>query len=248
MSKSFILASTAIATASAGLTATYANAENSPLDQQASSASANMELELIETPVEAASLNGVVAPAGSDLDLSAEGQSLTPAVDSAAQENEAQGEQAAPTPSEPEPTEKEITAKSLKELVGKIGNASLDTKDLECLAGAVYFEARGEPLDGQLAVAKVVMNRAQSRQFPSSYCGVVTQRSQFSFVRNGRIPKAPRASAAWKRAKAISRIAHEELWDSAADDALYFHAKYVSPSWRHAKTARATINSHIFYR
>ena len=107
---------------------------------------------------------------------------------------------------------------------------------------------RGEPLSGQLAVAQVVINRADSSRFPSSYCGVVYQRAQFSFVRSGAMPRINTGSNAWKRAKAIARIAHEGMWESEAEDALYFHAKYVSPSWSRKKTARATINQHIFYR
>lgn len=120
--------------------------------------------------------------------------------------------------------------------------------EMECLAGAVYFESRGEPLAGQLAVARVIVNRSEHRAFPSSYCGVVFQRAQFSFVRNGRMPAIKRSSAAWHRAKAIARIAHENLWDSEARDSLYFHADYVQPSWSRTKTARATIDTHIFYR
>jgi len=112
----------------------------------------------------------------------------------------------------------------------------------------VYFEARGEPLSGQLAVAQVVINRANSGRFASSYCGVVTQPAQFSFVRSGRIPSANRGSPAWQRAKAIARIAHERLWQSEAGDALYFHASHVSPGWARARTTRATIERHVFYR
>src|SRR3546814_5677632 len=59
---------------------------------------------------------------------------------------------------------------------------------LNCLAGAIYFESKGEPLSGQLAVANVIMNRVESGRFPSTICGVVTQRDQFSFVRGGKIP------------------------------------------------------------
>ena len=119
---------------------------------------------------------------------------------------------------------------------------------MECLAGAIYFESRGEPVAGQLAVAQVIVNRAESGQFPESYCGVVFQRSQFSFVKGGAMPSIRRGSSAWKRAKAVARIAHEGLWDSQAADSLYFHAKYVRPSWSRKKVARATINTHIFYR
>ncbi|APE27503.1 cell wall hydrolase [Aurantiacibacter gangjinensis] len=150
-----------------------------------------------------------------------------------------------------EPVEEEADtsdAASLRELVATIDTSGEMSREMMCLAQAVYFESRGEPLDGQLAVATVVINRAEDRRFPDDYCSVVTQRSQFSFVRGGRIPAPNRGTAAWTRAKAIARIAHRELWDSPADDALYFHATYVRPSWARRMTARATIDNHIFYR
>src|SRR5690606_8644563 len=92
------------------------------------------------------------------------------------------------------------------------------SSEMRCLAGAIYFEARGEPLEGQLAVAQVIVNRAESPRFPDDYCGVVTQRSQFSFVRNGRMPEPNKSTAAWHRAKAVAQIAHQGLWDSEAAD------------------------------
>ena len=142
----------------------------------------------------------------------------------------------------------EIQASSLRELVATMPAAGSLSEEMQCLAGAVYFESRGEPLAGQLAVAQVIINRSESRQFPASYCGVVHQRSQFSFVKNGRMPSPRRASSAWQRAKAIARIAHQGTWQSEADDSLYFHANYVRPSWSRSKQARARISTHIFYR
>jgi len=150
-----------------------------------------------------------------------------------------------------EPSEEvssETRATSLRELVSETETDFTLSEQMRCLAGAIYFEARGEPLSGQLAVAQVVINRADSSRFPSSYCGVVYQRAQFSFVRGGAMPRINTGSKAWKRAKAIARIAHEGMWESEAENALYFHAKYVSPSWSRKKTALATINQHIFYR
>ena len=139
-------------------------------------------------------------------------------------------------------------AGSLHDLVAVTDADAALSEQLQCLAGAVYFEARGEPLAGQLAVAQVIINRSQNPRFPSSYCGVVLQPSQFSFVRSGEMPRVRTGSAAWQRAKAIARIAHEGLWESEAGDALYFHAKYVRPGWSQRKIARATINRHVFYR
>ena len=152
-----------------------------------------------------------------------------------------------PLPASDEPSEGR-PAGSLGKLVADMPAVASLSNELECLAGAIYFESRGEPLAGQLAVGQVIINRAESGRFPSNYCGVVYQKSQFSFVRGGAMPRIDRGSPAWKRASAIARIAHEGLWDSKAGDALYFHAKYVRPGWSRTKIARATIDSHIFYR
>lgn len=159
-----------------------------------------------------------------------------------------------PLPVQPEietPAEAESAvpqASSLKQLVAAVPAPATLSPEMECLAGAIYFESRGEPMAGQLAVAQVVVNRAESRLFPSSYCGVVYQRAQFSFVKGGNMPRIKRGTSAWNRAKKIARIAHEGMWDSKAGDSLYFHAKYVRPKWSRKKVARATIDSHIFYR
>jgi len=118
--------------------------------------------------------------------------------------------------------------------------------EMRCLAGAIYFEARGESLEGQLAVGRVIVNRAGSGRFPDSYCGVVYQPSQFSFVRGRSMPKVRAGSQAWREAIAIARIAHEGTWTSEASGALYFHATRVSPSWRLKRLAR--VDNHIFYR
>jgi hypothetical protein len=114
---------------------------------------------------------------------------------------------------------------SLSQLVGDMPIQSDLSADLKCLAQAVYFEARGEPIEGQLAVAEVVINRARSGLYPDNYCDVVTQPAQFSFVRHGQIPAADETSAAWQRAEAIAEIAQQNLWQSKASDALYFEAR-----------------------
>jgi hypothetical protein len=140
------------------------------------------------------------------------------------------------------------SATSLRELVAQIPGEDRLGEEMTCLAGAVYFESRGEPLAGQLAVAQVVINRAEDARFPGSYCGVVYQRAQFSFVKNGRMPKIRTHTEAWQRAKAIARIAHDGMWDSPAGDAVFFHANYVRPKWSHRKQRLAQIDTHIFYR
>ncbi len=149
---------------------------------------------------------------------------------------------------EPEPAaEPEKPARrSLAELVSDYASTRTVDAQHECLAGAVYFEAKGEPLHGQLSVAEVILNRARSGRFPASACGVVKQRGQFSFIRGGRFPAIARASLAWKRAVAIAHIAVQDLADGPAPKALFFHAKRVSPRWR--LTRVAAVGNHIFYR
>jgi spore germination cell wall hydrolase CwlJ-like protein len=139
-------------------------------------------------------------------------------------------------------------AGSLSELIDMVDTAAPMTDEMRCLAGAVYFEARGEPLAGQLAVAQVIINRAEDSRFPKSYCGVVAQPGQFSFMRGSRMPAIHTGSAAWERAIAVAQIAHKGLWESPAGDAVFFHAKYVRPSWSQRKTRLAQIDTHIFYR
>lgn len=143
--------------------------------------------------------------------------------------------------SEPQPE-----PKSLRELVADHASADVADSELECLAIAVYFESKSEPLTGQLAVADVIVNRSQSGRFPASICGVVKQRGQFSFVRGGRLPAVARNSAHWRTAVAIAHIARHELSASDTPDALYFHARRVSPRWR--LTRVGSVGNHVFYR
>lgn len=147
------------------------------------------------------------------------------------------------------PEQAELTeAGSLAELVGMVDADAAMSDELHCLAGAVYFEARGEPLAGQLAVAQVIVNRTEDGRFPRSYCGVVRQKGQFSFMRGRNMPHIHTGSAAWARAAAIAQIAHKGLWESEAGNAVFFHARYVRPGWSHTKTRLAQIDTHIFYR
>ncbi len=149
----------------------------------------------------------------------------------------------------PEPApESAPEASSLAALVQQIDTRHPMSEDMKCLAGAVYFEARGEPLAGQLAVAQVIINRTEDGRFARSYCGVVAQPGQFSFMRGGRMPQIREHSPAWARARAIAEIAHKGLWQSEADDAVFFHARYVRPDWSHRKQRLAQISTHIFYR
>ena len=114
--------------------------------------------------------------------------------------------------------------------------------DERCLAVAVYYEARGEPLAGQAAVARVILNRVASGRFAPTVCGVIRQPGQFSFSHSA----TPPANADWRAARAIAHAALAGKADGPASDALYFHASYVAPGWGHARIA--TIGHHVFYR
>jgi len=135
---------------------------------------------------------------------------------------------------------------TLAEAVAKLRSTDPGSRELECLAGAIYFESKSESLAGQLAVGHVIANRAASGRFPSSYCGVVFQRSQFSFVRGHSMPYIPRSSQDWKDAVAIAKIVDQKLKPSPMGKALFFHARRVSPGWRMARVG--TLGNHVFYR
>ncbi|HJQ18001.1 MAG TPA: cell wall hydrolase [Allosphingosinicella sp.] len=143
----------------------------------------------------------------------------------------------------PEP----LRNRPLRELVAAYASSDVPDGELECLATAIYYEAKSEPLAGQLAVAEVIINRTRSAgRFPATLCGVVKQRGQFSFVRGGHLPATPRASAGWRTAVAIAQIARQELATGSAPRALFFHAKRVSPRWH--LTRVASVGNHVFYR
>lgn len=137
-------------------------------------------------------------------------------------------------------------AGSLRELVKQQSVTGDLSEEMQCLAGTVYFESKGETLAGQLAVARVVMARAASSRFPDSLCGVVYQRKQFSFIRGGKMPRINKGHRHWRNAVAIAKIAMNDGWKSPVEGALFFHARYVSPGWRLKRMA--TIDNHIFYR
>jgi N-acetylmuramoyl-L-alanine amidase len=141
---------------------------------------------------------------------------------------------------------KSVPGESLASMVSRLKSATPASRDQECLAGAIYFESKSEPLAGQLAVGEVIANRAKSGRFASTYCGVVFQRGQFSFVRGHAMPGIARSGNQWKTAVAIAAIVDARLKNSAAPRAWFFHATRVSPAW-HA-TRVATIGNHIFYR
>ncbi len=135
----------------------------------------------------------------------------------------------------------------LPTMVAQLRGAEAGSRELECLATGIYFESKGEPLAGQLAVGQVIANRAASGgRFPSTYCGVLFQRGQFSFVHGHSLPTVARSNKQWQTAVAIAKIVDQDLKEPVAGNALFFHARYVSPGWRMKRVA--SIGNHVFYR
>ena len=115
---------------------------------------------------------------------------------------------------------------------------------LTCIAIAIYFEARGESIEGQQMVAATIINRMNHPQFPDTACGVVKQRKQFSFYSDGRSDK-PTEPEAYLTA---SRIASEALKEGVVNEtSLYFHSTAVLPIWRHKLKRIGKIGNHVFY-
>lgn len=174
-----------------------------------------------------------VAPAQDASEAPLAGEATSPAAPGT---SEAPAQSEVPTPA----------AISLAALVARQPQTAELSPELNCLAGAIYFESKGETLPGQLAVGRVVVARSKSGRFPGSYCGVVYQPSQFSFVRGRSMPAINQSSRDWREAVAIAQIAHSGSWRSPAEGALFFHAARVSPNWHLKRVAR--IDNHIFYR
>ena len=135
----------------------------------------------------------------------------------------------------------------------QLGNALESSRELECLADAVYYEARGETPSGQAAVAQVVMNRVRHPAFPKSICGVVFQGAvnrtgcQFSFACDGSMRRA-RDVGAWARARKIASRTLAGAMPSEVGSATHFHTINVSPGWGPRLLRVAQVGMHIFYR
>ncbi|MEQ9225697.1 MAG: cell wall hydrolase [Parvibaculum sp.] len=128
-------------------------------------------------------------------------------------------------------------------------------EERRCLAAGIYFEARGESTEGQLAVARVILNRVGAANYPDSICGVVYQGAsrktgcQFSFTCDGKLSKVPNERRAWAKAR---RTAQYVMMGRDADTklapAMFYHADYVQPYWASSMVEVAKIGRHIFYR
>lgn len=135
-----------------------------------------------------------------------------------------------------------------------IGSASSDrARALECLAGAVYYEAGNESVSGKRAVAQVVLNRVSHDSYPNSVCGVVYQGSQratgcqFTFTCDGSLARSP-SRVGWARARFVAEEALSGTVFDRVGLSTHYHAKYVVPYWGASLLKTATIGAHIFYR
>ena len=118
---------------------------------------------------------------------------------------------------------------------------AISSKDIKCLTDNIYHEARGEPLAGQVAVAKVTINRTKHKSFPKNLCEVVYQPKQFSWTIKK--PKKPVDIEAWNNAK---YAAYTALASKKPFPAIYYHNLTVKPGWAHNKKVLAKIGGHVF--
>ncbi len=129
-----------------------------------------------------------------------------------------------------------------------------EKKEQRCLAEAIYFEARGESEEGQVAVAQVVLNRVKNPSYPNSICGVVYQnrhkrnRCQFSFACDG-IKDRISSPVAWKTAQRLAReVLDGKQYLKMVDASTHYHATYVNPRWAKSMAKRGQVGEHIFYK
>ncbi|MDQ4059757.1 MAG: cell wall hydrolase [Pseudomonadota bacterium] len=149
-------------------------------------------------------------------------------------------------------------SRAMRQAMAASGDAE---RALQCLAEAIYFEARGEPEEGQVAVAQVILNRVRSKLYPSGVCEVVYQNAerpnacQFSFacdkaaqaVRT--VMARVRSPRAWAKARELAKqVGAGERWLPWVGNATHYHADYVKPRWRREMVKLAEIGRHSFYR
>lgn len=138
---------------------------------------------------------------------------------------------------------------------GRSQDVRARTQDLNCLTKNVYHEARGEPVDGQYAVAEVTMNRVASKHYPNTVCEVVYQ-ANFDVIRKRNVSAfswteldmtAPVDGRIWKRAWKIAAEVYDEQAELRVEGALFYHSRYIRPRWSRRKRSIAKIGRHIFY-
>jgi N-acetylmuramoyl-L-alanine amidase len=141
--------------------------------------------------------------------------------------------------------------------IDAMGDLRAERQEMLCLAKNVYYEARGEPAAGQIAVAEVTMNRLASGRYADTLCGVVYQKNwdpirkryvgAFSWTELDELP--PLAGDEWLRALTIAEAVYRGNEPSVLDDrTMFYHATYIKPDWAHGKRQTARIGGHVFYR
>ncbi|MDG1181541.1 MAG: cell wall hydrolase [Tateyamaria sp.] len=126
-------------------------------------------------------------------------------------------------------------------------------KNLKCLSEALYFEARGETVKGQFAVAEVIVNRVASTRFPSSVCGVINQgtgrkyQCQFTYTCDGK-PENIAEPLAYERVAKVARAVLDDRAPTLTNGATHYHTRAVRPRWSRVYTKTANIGVHLFYR
>lgn len=145
-----------------------------------------------------------------------------------------------------------LTGLALNE-TGLMSRAENMVAETQCLAQAVYYEARSETAAGQLAVAEVIMNRVKDHRYPNSICGVVFQGAtrttgcQFTFTCDGAMEKTPRGRL-WTKAQNVASHVVMGLNERKTSGATHYHATYVNPVWNSGLVRTRQIGTHIFYR
>lgn len=229
-------------------------AKGSLMPQSASLASVNRD---------SLGIQKIVAPGKGDF-IAAEPEAkeeavvIVPAAVNLKDDEELETEQAVLAPS-PSQVEKAIKLKRSaskpkdKETQKAIAQRRVQLAEENCLARAVYFEARSESELGQVAVAKVVLNRVKDPEYPNTICGVVYQGSgrrnscQFSFACDG-LPDDVKSAASWAQAKRVAKMTIAgDAKVAALTTATNYHADYVKPKWAKSMKRLVKIGRHIFY-
>ena len=149
-----------------------------------------------------------------------------------------------------------IGAVTLGSLMYTAVESKVDNRDLECLARNIYYEARGEPKNGQKAVAKVTLNRVNSSRFPNSICEVVYEKrwdkrrkryvGAFAWTELDQLPKLKKKK--WQEAWSIAETVYTDPKSVQLGGALYYHATRIKPRWAKQKKRIKKIGRHIFYK
>ncbi|MEM8822643.1 MAG: cell wall hydrolase [Pseudomonadota bacterium] len=151
-------------------------------------------------------------------------------------------------PADPLPETDAISGDTLDAMPREAGSTQW-----RCLTEAIYFEARGEPIEGQVAVAEVILNRVDSQRYPDTVCKVVNQGTgrlhacQFSYTCDG-VPENVTEQPAWDRAGKIAHLLMDGAPRTLTADATHYHADYVDPSWAEVYSRTMQVGQHIFYR